>query len=172
MIRAKKSPSGKTLVVGTKSRRRKKGVSFARLTPWDRGQVVAYRNLGVRYKEIRRKISKTDGKHPTVRACEQVYAKAKKNPSWKGEDSKAGGRPDSLKEKEKKKVVKLVEKERGRFVVTTKFCKKRLPFLRKVCDNTIRNALHDAGLAWLRRRVKRVVPKVGNPKVIYNAWKP
>ena len=49
-------------------------------------------------------------------------------------------------------------KERGGHVVTIAFCKKRLPKLRDVVDNTVRNALHDAGLAWLRRRLKRFAP--------------
>jgi hypothetical protein len=54
-------------------------------------------------------------------------------------------------------------KERGGHVVTIAFCKKRLPKLRDVVDNTVRNALHDAGLAWLRRRLKRFAPRRLHP---------
>ena len=68
-------------------------------------------------------------------------------------------RPEKLSAKTKKTLVALVVKERGSYVVTRKFCQKRIPALRKVSVQTVGRALHDAGLAWLRRRMKRVVPK-------------
>ena len=53
----------------------------------------------------------------------------------------------------------LVLKERASHVATTTFCRKKLQALRKVSKQTVCRALHEAGLAWLRRRAKRVVPK-------------
>jgi len=75
-------------------------------------------------------------------------------PAWRGHNSSAGGRPEKLSAKTKKKLVALVVKERGSYVVTRKFCKKRIPALRKVSVQTVGRALHDAGPAWLRRRMK------------------
>jgi len=68
MLSSKKSPRGIARVFRTrkKSRRRKKGVSLAHLTPWGRGQVVAYRNMGARYQVIRKRVTKKEkAKHPS-----------------------------------------------------------------------------------------------------------
>ena len=63
-----------------------------------------------------------------------------------------------LSEEQKKKVVDLVFAERGKAVVTIKYCKKRLRFPRKYHRSTIARVLRDAGLKWLARRVKSFVP--------------
>ena len=74
--------------------------------------------------------------------------------------------------KDQKKTLKtLVFKERGRAVVCVKYCQKRLPSLRKVSCSTVERALHEAGLAWLRRRDKRSVPKKWRLKrLLFCTW--
>ena len=42
--------------------------------------------------------------------------------------------------------------------VTTSYCKRLLPFLRRLSKQGVCNALHRAGLAYLRRRRKSIVP--------------
>jgi len=143
-------------------RGRKKG-TYARLDPFTRGQVVGLRNAGVPVAHIPGRVAKRDGSNPSLRAVTAVLAKAAGDPAWHGEDSAAGGRPPKLSAKVKKSLVSLVWKERGGHVVTIAFCKKRLAQLRDVVDNTVRNALHDAGLAWLRRRLKRFAPRRLHP---------
>jgi hypothetical protein len=56
-------------------------------------------------------------------------------------------------------LVRLVFEHRGKAVVTVKFCKRKLRFLRPLDRKLVERALHRAGLAWLRRRCKRFMPK-------------
>ena len=58
----------------------------------------------------------------------------------------------------------LVFKERGSAKVTVPYCRKWLPFLRRVSPETVRQELLRAGLAWLRRRRKTAAPTDWKPK--------
>ena len=69
------------------------------------------------------------------------------------------GRPRTTADALDKDIVKVVFKHRGRAMVTPKFIKKVLPAARRVSLRTLRRRLGDAGLAWLRRRKKTLVPK-------------
>ena len=129
-------------------------MSTAHLDAFARGQIHALRAAGWERPSIARSVTKRDGSHLSLRAIDGVLQKKRLQPGWRGEDSSAGGRPPALTKKERKQLVALVFKERARLVVTVTSCRKRLPSLRLVCDQTVRNALHDAGLAWLRRRAE------------------
>ena len=65
----------------------------------------------------------------------------------------------SCKAKQEKELVRLVFAHRGKAAVTVKFCKRKLRFLRSMGRKVVERALHRAGLAWLRRRRKRFIPK-------------
>ena len=132
---------------------------YGRLDAFTRGQIFGLRQGGAGRLEITRLVKKKDGKHPTVRTVDNILSKKEDDPSWHGEDSRAGGRPAALSKSDVGAVTRLVFRERGKAVVTAPYCMKRLPFLRKVTKQTVRNALHNAGLAWLRRRQKAAVPK-------------
>ena len=67
------------------------------------------------------------------------------------------GRPAVLTKSQKRVIVNTVFKHRGSAIVTVVFFKKSSMFCRKLGDQTIRDALHDAGLQWLRRRRKIVL---------------
>ena len=101
---------------------------------------------------------KQDGTPPSLRAVDDVLAKHEADPEWRGEDSVAGGRPQELSLSEERKLIALVFRERGRAVVTSRYCQKMLPFLRRLQEQTVRNYLQRAGLSWLRRRRKSAVP--------------
>ena len=124
-----------------------------------RGGVAALAQRDVPVKEIAKLVRKKDGTRPSVEAVRVAARASHDDPLWRGEDSRAGGRPCELTDKEFKQLVKLVFAERGKAVVTAPYCQKRLPFLRQVCAQTVRNYLHKAGLLWLRRRRKTAVPK-------------
>ena len=117
------------------------------------------RKAGKARGDIVEEVTKKDGSCPSLRAVDGLLAKSRAEPEWDGTDSRAGGRPRELSKKERSELRKLVFSERGKAVVTAPFCKKRLPFLRRVCDETIRRELQRAGLAWLNRRMKSAVPK-------------
>ena len=81
-------------------------------------------------------MAKKDGSQPHIRAIDAIIAKKRVDPSWRGQDSAAVGRPRALAAALQRQLVKLVFKNRGRAVVTSAFCRKRLPSLRAVCSQT------------------------------------
>ena len=61
--------------------------------------------------------------------------------------------------------------DRGKAKATIPYCKKRLLFLREVNRKTVERALQDAGLQWLRRRIKTAVPRSHKPaRLEYANW--
>ena len=129
----------------------KKPATSGRLDAWARGQIVAYAKAGMAPVKIARKVRKADGTLPKVRSVQKTICKAKADPSWRGQNSAAGGRPPILSSMEKKELTRLVFRKRGKAIVTVSYCKQALPNLRRVSDFTVRSALHEAGLKWLRR---------------------
>ena len=63
-----------------------------------------------------------------------------------------------MSKQEEKQLIAFVFNERCKAVATAGYCQKRLDCLRRVSTQTVRNYLHKAGLAWLRRRGKSWVP--------------
>ena len=106
--------------------------SYARMDAWARGMIWALHLVETPRERIVELVDKTDGSNPTVHAVDEVIGKKKADDSWRGEDAEKSGRPPALTTEESKQVVRLVFKKRGRAVVTVPFCKKQLPFLRKV----------------------------------------
>ena len=104
--------------------------------------------------DIRQEVLKKDGGQAQMNAIDKVIAHKTANPEWRGEDSSAGGRPSDVSAKEQKELTRLVFTERGKAIVTVSFCRKKLPYLKKVTRFVVQRALHRAGLAWLNRRRK------------------
>lgn len=140
--------------------KRKRGKpTTARLDAFARGFVWGLHVAGVAREEICKKVMKKDGTPVGLKAVDKVIAHKKQHPSWKGTDSIAGGRPAAISDAQRKKLIDLVFQERGRATVTVKYCKKKLVFLRPLNKSTVCRYLHEAGLAWLTRRLKTAVPK-------------
>ncbi len=64
--------------------------THARLGTFARGAIWGMASAGVPSEEICRKVNKTDGTSPTLRAVKEVIAKAREEPDWRGENSSAG----------------------------------------------------------------------------------
>ena len=143
---------------------------FAWLDSFTRGRILGVKDAGKR-EAIAKAVCKKDGSHPTLHAVDGVLQHFPSDPAWRGEDSRAGGRPLSLTPKQEKAVRRLVFRERGEAVVTTAFCKKRLESLRPFSDAVVRHSLHRAGLAWLPRRVKAAAPlKYKEDRLAFARW--
>ena len=134
-------------------------MSSGHFDAFTRGRIVGLAEAGMKAPQIARLVKKTNNKHPKPDAVVKTVRKSKLIKGWDGRRAVGSGRRGSLSGAVKKKIVKLAFKHRGSNVVTVKFIKKMLPSTRKVCDNTVSTALHEAGLAWLRRRLKRFVPR-------------
>ena len=145
--------------------------AFARLDVFARGMIWGMHVAKAPREDICKEVVKKDGRPPSIQAVDQVIAHMKVFPDWRGEDSKAGGRPGKLTAGQKKEVVGLVFRERGQAKVTVSFCRKRLPFLRRVSRQTVVRALQESGFAWLRRRVKTLVPQaIKAARLEYAEW--
>ena len=129
------------------------------LDPFAKAYILGLADSGTPTKDIVRKVSKTDGERTTVRAVQQTLCMRESLRTRRGHRSPGSGRPSALTAAENKEVVALVFKERGSAVVTSAYCRRKLPFLKRVSRWVITHALHDAGLRWLRRRQKRLVKK-------------
>ena len=104
-------------------------------------------------------VSKSDGTPLLLHTIDDVIAKKKEDADWQGENvHHAGGRPRLLTPEEEAQVARLVFKARGQAKVTIPYCKRALPFLRRVSRQVVANTLHEAGLKWLTRRLKYWVP--------------
>ena len=115
-------------------------------------------SAGIRREEICKRVVKADGTPPSLKAVDAAIAHKAEDPQWRGSVGQSSGRPQSLSEAQKKLVLGLVFEERERAKVIVKHCKQMLPFLRKLSRQTVERALEEAGLAWIRRRTKRLVP--------------
>ena len=66
---------------------KKKKMTFGRFSAFARGKIVAFRQSGVPFHKISKKVAKKDGARPSLRAVKAVAAKAEADPEWEGEDS-------------------------------------------------------------------------------------
>ena len=142
-----------------RKRVRKKKRSYFRLDAFARGMIWALYSLaGWQRKDIQKNVEKSDGAQPSLKAVDDTLAKKRKCPEWRGDDEEKSGRPEMLTKTQKLELKRLVFREHGKQVVTVRFCKKHLPFLRGVSKTTVGKALHDVALKWLTRRMKTKVP--------------
>ena len=141
-----------------RQRKGSSGASYARLDVWARGAIWGMSLAGAPHDQIIDAVRKTDGTCPSLRAVGDILARKREHPEWRGEDTHTG-RPQILTDAQREQLMDLVFAERGKAKVTVKFCKKRLRFLRGVGRHTVERELQDAGLRWLRRRGKTLVPR-------------
>ena len=132
---------------------KKKG---GQLNAFGRADIIYLLQEGMRPSEIAKRAKKTSGKLGKVDSVRKTIRKFKRiKGKWDGERKLGSGPPCKLTEKEKAEIVKLVFAKRGKAVVTIRYVQQCMPALRRVGRWCISNALHEAGLAWLRRRNKR-----------------
>ena len=137
--------------------------SHARFTPFLRGVIYGLFLAGWTHREIVDELVKSDGSEVSLGGVATAIkmAEAKGGLLWDGlpASSSSAGRPRMTATALDKKIVRLVFKYRGKSVVTARFLRKMVPAARAVSMRTLRRRLGEAGLAWLRRRRKTVVPE-------------
>ena len=134
--------------------------SFARLTAFEVGQIKAHAYHGLGAAAISRIVFKADGKtHPSEHGVKDVLDKLQRKPTWRGERDVGSGRWRLTTPAVDKKIKGLVFRYRGKAKVTVAFIKKRIPPLRQFSDSLVQDRLQEAGLQWMRRRKKSLVPK-------------
>ena len=106
-----------TMVKTVKKTIMKKKPTFARLTPAARNRIIGMRLAGAERQRIRDTIRKSDGSSPCLQAVDAVLAHYQADPAWDGTNSVAGGRPRSLEAKIEKAILRILQRDVGKFVV-------------------------------------------------------
>ena len=134
--------------------------SSAHFTPFVQGAIYAFFLAGWTYQEIADEVEKVDGTNPCQQSVASVVKQVSENGGMQwGPDKSDVGRPRQTTDALDKAIVKLVFKHRGSTVVTAKYVRKTIKAARDVSTRTVRRRLVEAGLAYLRRRDKSLVPE-------------
>ena len=129
-------------------------------SPFDIGQIKAHVHHGLCAAEIARILTKPDGKTRwTDKSVQNQMDKLDDSPAWRGDRTEGSMRPRKTTAKQDKQIVSLLLKNRGKRKVTIAFLKTRLPWARGLGNTALEERLDDAGLAYMRRRRKCLVPE-------------
>ena len=153
---------------------RSKPSTRERFTPYLRGVIFVLALAGWSLQDIADKVVKPDGARPCKQSVSDVIKQAKENGGmkWDGQpDTTNRGRPRATTTALDRAILKVVFRRRGSAVVTVNYIKKVLRAARKVSSKTLQRRLCDAGLSWLRRRRKSIVPaKHKVSRLGWGAW--
>ena len=141
---------------------KKPASKFVRLTPFQRGMIFMGFLAGMTQPEIAEEVHKRDGSSPSVQAVSDNIAHAQANGGamWSGQLESGSGRPRETTTKLDKAITKFVFKRRGSIKVTATVVRRFVKESRRVSVRTIQRRLEEAGLRYLRRRQKYLVPSV------------
>ena len=135
-------------------------MSGYQFSPFEIGQIKAHMYHGLCAAEIARILVKADGKTKwSDKAVQNQIDKLQEKPKWRGERVEGSMRPRKTSSKQDAQIVTLLLKLRCKMKVTVAVLRKFLPWARPLSDSLLEERLHDAGLAYLRRRRKCLVPK-------------
>jgi hypothetical protein len=129
------------------------------LGPFELGQVKAHAYYGLSAAAIARIVTKPDGTYFTDVTILRALAKISGDPAWRGERQAGSGRSRKTAIKLDSKIAKMVLKRRGEERVTVSALRSKFPELRSCSRTLVEERLHEAGLLYLRRRRKTLVPK-------------
>ena len=154
-----------------KKTKSKKSLSYARLTPAVRNRIIGMKLVGAGRQQILGKTHKKDGASPSLKAVDDILAHFAEDPEWDGGDSCAGGRPRLITPQQEKSIEKILERDVGKFVVTARYVKKKLPALRKVREEVVQNTFSRLGYAYRDRRRKAAIGDEYKPaRLVYCDW--
>ena len=131
---------------------------MARLSPFELGQIKAHLHHGLGPTSIAGLVVKSDGTHVSVQGVCDAKRKLEEDPTWRGERAAGSGRPRKTDPATDRTIVREVFRQRGNAKVTVAFLKKKHPQLRPLSDSLVEERLRGAGLKYLRRRRKTLVP--------------
>ena len=141
------------------------------LTAFEYGQIKAHLEHEETPAEIRRMVVRPNGEEFSERAISNAIAKLRKDPFFTGERREGSGRPRATSKRVDNKILNRVLKYRGKVKVNVPWLKKELPELRNFSDTLVSERLWEAGLIYLRRRRKSLVPSKYIPERLeYAAW--
>ena len=106
-----------------------------------------------------------------MRAIDDVLAHFRNDSAWGGSDSSAGGNPPLTSPKQEKQILRILERDVGKFVVTARHVKKKLPALRGMRDQVLQRTFGRLGYAYRDRRRKAAIAEQYKPaRLLYCDW--
>ena len=134
-------------------------MSGYQFSPFEIGQIKAHMYHGFGAAQIARILVKADGKSQwSDKAVQNQIDKLEGEPTWRGERREGSRRPRKTTAKQDAEIVRLLLQRRGEQKVTVAVLRKLLTWARPLSDTALEERLRDAGLLYLRRRRKCLVP--------------
>ena len=156
-----------------KVRVRNNKLKHAQLGVFEAGQVKAHRFHGLGPSEIA-KIVRKPGKKKRLYSANAIANCIKKldaDPGWTGTRKHGSGPPRKTDEEQDEKLLEMVFQYRGKRKVTVNFLRTTVAWAKDLGNTALEERLHDAGLAFLRRRDKTLVLKLDRPpRIRYCKW--
>ena len=138
-------------------------------SPFEVGQIKAHVHHGLTAAAISRILVKADGESQWCRqAVQDQIDKLVADPTWRGERKEGSMRPRKTTVKQDGQILRMLIKLRKKRKVTVGLLKQKFLWARALSNTALAERLHDAGLAYLRRRRKSLIPeKYVLPRVEY-----
>ena len=153
---------------------KKSQASRTNLTPYLRGIAIGLFLAGYTLSEIAQEIEKPDGSNPCYQSIATLVDQAQSHGifQWSGDGEKVNaGRPRITTDALDRAIEKEVFKNRGSAKVTVDHIRKVVKGARKISKSTVARRLGEAGLRWLRRRRKTLVPQAHKQsRLEWAAW--
>ena len=131
---------------------------MADLGPFEVGQIKAHLYDGLTGSQILGILKKPDGKTGwSKQAVYNAIDKLEADPSWRGEREDGSGAPRKSTKAQDRALERFVNKNKGKQKVTVQVLRRTFRWTRNVGNSLLEDRLHEAGLAWLRRRRKTIV---------------
>ena len=137
--------------------------SVARFAPFAGVRIVGKAEEVASRQRIRKQVLKNDGRRATLQAIGGILNHACAGPAWQGRDSAAGGRPQEFDDAEVLKLKKVLHDDVGLAKFNMPCWKRRLPFLRPVSMECLRQTLKRLGFAWRLWRARAAIGKKCRP---------
>ena len=151
-------------------KRKRNQPTCTKLDPFAVGGIAALDNLGYSQRGIAdsKAVKKADGGPVLFSAVGKVLRKLKNDPAWRGDRKEGTGTTRSTSKEEDEAMVQYVLDNRGKKKVTSAKVQMALDASSK---SLVQRRLREAGLKWLRRRCKALVPKADlDDRLAWASW--
>ena len=142
------------------------------LGPFEVGQILALHREGYSHRQIAERVTRGRTKPgPSLCAIGATVRHLDADPSWTGQRKCGSGSKRKTTVAEDKKIVRAAKRHRGNRAINSSKLRGMLPAARRVSRVTVRRRLREAGLRYLRRRCKTLVPqKAVAARLAWASW--
>ena len=142
------------------------------LGPFEVGQIWALHKGGYSHRQVTDRVTRgRNGPGPSLTTVADTVRRLLADPTWIGGRAQGSGRKRQTTSIEDKAMVRAVKRHRGSRKVTSTTLRGMVRAARRVSVVTVRRRMREAGLRYLRRRSKTVMPVKAIPsRLAWAAW--